>query len=74
MAEELPPLVEVWWDDHTAQDGHVKAEVSKMVSIGYLEEETEEHIVVARTMADGKPYDKQLVDKRMMMRKRVVRR
>ena len=73
MREE-PPIVEVWWDDHTAQDGHAKAEVSKMVSIGYLEEENEEVIVVARTLADGKAYDKQLVDKRMMTRKRVVRR
>lgn len=68
------PIIEIEWEDHTFQYGTERAVLTNQITVGYLVEETEESITVAQSLTDGKPSEQQYIDKRMFVRKRIIRR
>ena len=74
MSEKIPPVVEVVWDDHTFSYSTEEAKLTPSRTVGYLVEETEDHITVAMSIQDGKLAERMFIDKRMFTRKRVIRR
>lgn len=70
---KVPEVVEVEWLDHAFTFGTERAKPAQTITIGYLVEETKEHIVVALSYVDGTPADQQLIDKRMVTNKWIVR-
>lgn len=68
-------LVEITWDDHAFHFGQYAGEgTARCTTVGYFVREDEQVIAVALSMADGKPNDVQVVDKRMLVTRRTVRR
>lgn len=71
---KIPKVMEIEWEDHSFTFGEVAHRLASTITVGYFVEETDEAIVLALSIVDGVPHDKQLVDKRMLVRKRVIRR
>lgn len=62
------PLVEVTWEDHLLQFGEtVPTGPAKVTTVGYLVADTQNFVVVALSISDGRPEDMQLIDRRMLM-------
>ena len=68
-------IVEVEWDDHTFVFNVFTGEgISRMRSVGYFVREDESVFCLALSLQDNsKPADVQVIDKRMLTRKRKVR-
>lgn len=67
-------VVEVEWEDHSFNFGDSTAKLAQTVTVGYLVEDCDEYVIVALSMVDGIPHDKMFIDRRMVLRTRVVRR
>lgn len=63
---KLGRAVEAKWDDHSLTFGDAKHTIAKVKTLGYFVEETPEFVVIALSMVEGVPHDKQLIDKRML--------
>lgn len=70
-------LVEVTWSDHTFTFGEYtssSAIVTTVTTVGYLVRSDASTVVVAMSLADGKPQECQVIDRRMLKSVRTIRR
>ena len=68
-----PPIYEVQWEDHSFTFGDGAPKLARVRSVGYLVEDTDDHIAIALSYVDGKYNDTQLVDKRMVRKVKRLR-
>jgi hypothetical protein len=67
-------IVEVHWEDHAFGYGDQRPERAEVFTCGYLVEETDEHVLLALSLSDGRPHEMQLIDKRMLVKMTTVRK
>ena len=66
-------IVQAKWDDHSFTFGDGRPALSRVRTVGYFVEETDEHIAIALSWLDGKPNDTQLIDKRMLRKVKKIK-